>query len=427
MLRCAPHLPDALVGLAPVRDGPLDLALEDGPQALVEPLDRTGVDGHRVEHRAPDVVLALAVGAVADADRAGALVAAEVVERLLVEVAAAVGPVHDLQLVVALGDVGDEPEEVVGLPVEPERVQRPEREHRSRGSRCSGSPSSARRPGVSGSDGGGRGQERARGRVGQALQRERAALQVRAPRVVREPATGQPVLPVVGGPGEPGVGLLVVRRRVVLGPREGAEAEVALLEQRAGHRLAALEPDAHVAGEGELQPGVAGLGPALVVGGAGVVPARGLPAVVEHRLALELDLHLAVHAAHRAQQDVVGVVVGGGPLVGVGQLVLVVPRPDEQEVAHDDPPGRGAPARLEDHGARQVAAGRRRRHVGGREAEPAGVPVEQRAEHARTVSRREAEPLDVAAGGDQCHRLAVREEGVVGDRRERRTPTSPPF
>ena len=54
----------------------------------------------------------------------------EVVEDVLVELALAADAVHDLQVAVALGDVGDEGEEVVRLPVEAERVQRPQRERR---------------------------------------------------------------------------------------------------------------------------------------------------------------------------------------------------------------------------------------------------------------------------------------------------------
>ena len=80
VLRLAAHLPHAAVGLAPVRERRLDLALEDRPDAVVEAVAAPGVDVDRVEHRAPHVVLALVVGAVADAHRPGAVVAAEVVE-----------------------------------------------------------------------------------------------------------------------------------------------------------------------------------------------------------------------------------------------------------------------------------------------------------------------------------------------------------
>src|SRR5262245_63499309 len=85
----------------------------------------------RVEYRAPDVVLVLAIGVVADAYGARALVAAQVVERALRELRLAVDPVHDLQPpLLGLGDVGEEVEVVVRLPVEAEAVEAPQHERR---------------------------------------------------------------------------------------------------------------------------------------------------------------------------------------------------------------------------------------------------------------------------------------------------------
>ena len=110
-------------------DGRLDLAGEDRPDAVVETVDGTGVDVEGVEHGAPQVVLALAVSGVADANGLGALVPAQV-EELLVGRGLAVDAVHDLQVLVALGHVGEEPEEVVGLPVEAQGVQAPQGEGR---------------------------------------------------------------------------------------------------------------------------------------------------------------------------------------------------------------------------------------------------------------------------------------------------------
>ncbi len=55
-----------------------------------------------------------------------------------------------------------------------------------------------------------------------------------------------------------------------------------------------------------------------------------------------------------------------------------------------------------------------------REAEEAGLAVEQAAEHARRVEARDAEPVDRPVGRDERARVAVGEERVVGDRRERR-------
>ena len=128
VLHLAAHFPDPAVGLLPVLDRALDLAEEDRPEPLVEPVARAGVDVDRVEHGSPHVVLLLVESSVADAHRLGALVAAEVMQDVLVQGALAVDPVHDLQLVVTVGDVGDEVEEVVGLPVEAERIQAPQRE-----------------------------------------------------------------------------------------------------------------------------------------------------------------------------------------------------------------------------------------------------------------------------------------------------------
>ena len=67
-----------------------------------------------------------------------------------------------------------------------------------------------------------------------------------------------------------------------------------------------------------------------------------------------------------------------------------------------------------------VAAAGRHVDAVGSEPERAGAAVEQRAEHARAVEARQAQPLDRAVGRDQRAGVAVREEGVVGDRRERR-------
>ena len=123
----AADLPDALVGLLPVLDRGLDEALDQRPAALGQVVAGLRVQEDRVQHRAPHVVLALVVGAVADPHGAGVVVAAEVVERLLDQLALALDAVHHLQ-VVRLGGVLHEVEVVVGLPLEAERVQAPEHE-----------------------------------------------------------------------------------------------------------------------------------------------------------------------------------------------------------------------------------------------------------------------------------------------------------
>jgi hypothetical protein len=50
------------------------------------------------------------------------------------------------------------------------------------------------------------------------------------------------------------------------------------------------------------------------------------------------------------------------------------------------------------------------------------MAIEDGTEHAGRVEPREAEPLDVAAGCDERGDLAIRQEPVVGDGRERRLP-----
>ena len=72
MLRIAPDLPDALVGVAGVGDGRVDQAGQALPR-LLDDLGRTladvGVDG--IQEHAPHVVLMLVPCPVADSYRAG--------------------------------------------------------------------------------------------------------------------------------------------------------------------------------------------------------------------------------------------------------------------------------------------------------------------------------------------------------------------
>ena len=240
--------------------------------------------------------------------------------------------------------------------------------------------------------------------------------------MVGKAAPGQPVLPVMGGPHQPAVCLLIGVGRLVLRPRQRAEAVLPLLHEGAGARPRPLEADAHVGREPQLQIHGVGSGDALVVAPVAVGPSGRPAAVVHHRLALHDDLDLSVDAAHGPQEHVVGVVVGGRPPVGAGQLVRVVPGPDQQHVPHDDPPRRGPPARLHCHRPRQVTAGGRHRDVVGAQPEAPGVPVEDGAEHAGRVQPGQAQPLHVAAGSHQSGGLAIGQKGVVGYGRKGRVP-----
>ena len=235
--------------------------------------------------------------------------------------------------------------------------------------------------------------------------------------MVGEVAAVEPVLPVVRRPHQPPVGLVERLRGRVLAPGQRAEDLLALLHEVASGGARALDAEVEVAGQAQLE--ALALDDDLVVVVVGILPATTVAAVVEHRLAHERELDLAVDAADSAQQDVVGVVIGRRPPVGVRALPGMVPGADQQDVADDDPAAAGPPARLEDHRSRQVAARGRHVHTGGPEPERAGVAVEQRSEHARRVHPGQAHPLDAPARRDESRRLAVGQEAVVRYRRER--------
>ena len=149
---------------------------EDRPEAVGQPVARLRVQVERVEDRAPHVVLAVRVGAVADPHRPRVLVAVEVVERSCSSSSRSPPiPYMTCRSVVVLpGDVGDEVEEVVGLPVEAERVEAPEHERGVADPRVAVVPV-ALAAGRLGQRRRRRGDHRAGRRVRQALQRQRAS------------------------------------------------------------------------------------------------------------------------------------------------------------------------------------------------------------------------------------------------------------
>ncbi len=217
VLRLAAHLPDPVVGVAPPFDRALDLPLEARPRDAGQELPGPQVQVDRVEQGAPDVVLVLRPGAVADPHGLRVVVAGEVVERRLLELGLAADPVHHVERRAVADLVGDEVEEAVRLEVEPERVEAPQRERRV------AHPAVAVVPvplaaGRLGERGRRRRDQRAGGRVGEALQREGRPLEVAPPRVVGELALVQPAAPEVRGlvdhlPRRLGVGRRRVQRR----------------------------------------------------------------------------------------------------------------------------------------------------------------------------------------------------------------------
>ena len=202
-----------------------------------------------------------------------------------------------------------------------------------------------------------------------------------------------------------------------LGPRQRAPELLALAQDVPGPDPVGLDPQLHAGPQPHGLAGAAGVGhlPAPVH----QRPVGQGAAVVEDGLADQLHLDLALQAAGRPHQQVVGVVVGRGP--GVRRdLVLAHPRAHRQGVADLDPAGRRLPGRDQRVGPGLVDP--RRRDVDAERPQPegAGLPVEQRPEHARRVEPGHAQPVDGAVGGDQRAGVAVGEEGVLVDRGERR-------
>ena len=420
------HLPDALVRLGPAGDRAVDLLGEPFPGAARQELPAAQVEEHRVEQRAPHVVLGLAVRGVADAHGLGEFVAREVVQDHLGEVGLAPHRVHHLQRRTVGDLIGDEVEEAVRFEVEPQGVEAPERE------RGVSHPAVAVVPvplpaGGLGQRGGGGGDQGAGGCIGEALQGQGRSLKMRAPRVVGELALVEPAPPEVGGlvdllPRLLGVGGRRVRLAV---PRERSERGLAVVQPGERDGCAPRHAQAHV--RGETQRGIVGtsVGHRLLVALTGVLPSGVGAAVVEDRLTVEDQLDLPLDAANRTHQHVPRFEVAGRTAVLLATAVGVDPRAHHQRVAHDEPPRPCLPGGLQHVGAGQVATAGGHQQLGGPEPEGAGSPVEDGAEHAGAVGARQAQPLDAPARPDQRRDLPVGQEPVFADRGEGTLPRLP--
>ena len=256
MARLAPRLPDALVGLPPHPLGAAHLVDQHRPQPLGDVVALLGVQVHRVQHRPIHVVLALVVGAVADPHRARVLIALEVIERALLQLFVALDPVHDLQrpVLVAL-QIGDVLDEVVRLPVQPQRVQPPQGERRIAHPAVAVVPV-ARAPRGLRQRGRRRRHQRAGGHEREPLQHQRRALQVNPPGVVGVGAFRQPRPPEVAGALQMRLRLLHrARPAEALRPRHRAEALLPFLQRVAGVHAVALDAHPHVGEQPERRLG----------------------------------------------------------------------------------------------------------------------------------------------------------------------------
>ena len=274
-----------------------------------------GVQVDGVEHRAVDVVLALACRRRCPcAPGASRQVALEVAQRRLSRRFRSPPMPYMICSVPSLlrVEVGEVLHEVVGLPVEVERVQAPQRERRVAHPAVAVVPVAlaARRLRQRRRQ---RRDHRPGRRVGQALEHERRALQVLAPGMVGVGAGGQPLAPVVARSARCARSprSSVARAAELLGPRQRAEAPLALAHRVARVRGVALDahPQVAAAAARRSSPSVA----SRTKSGSSALrrsSRAGVAAVVEARRADQLDRDLALDALDRAHEQVVGVVVG---------------------------------------------------------------------------------------------------------------------
>ena len=201
--------------------------------------------------------------------------------------------------------------------------------------------------------------------------------------MVRKVPVGQPVLPVVGGPHQPAVRVLVGRGLVMSSPAERAEAHVALFEQGASCDLGPLHAESHVCGETQRTRKAIRPRHRVVITDVAPLPADRPAGVVESRVTVEDDLDLADHAPDGTEQHMVGVVVRRWTSLGARTPVFLVPGPDQQHVPNDSPPRSAPPAGFQDHRPGQVLPRRWNGGIGRPQPEPTAIPVQDGSKDAR--------------------------------------------
>ena len=121
MARFRPQRPYAPVRLGTLRDRILHLAADERPDRARQSPSGQRRDRGRVDERGAHVVLGVPHSCVADAYRSGTAVTAQVVEVDFVGWVVPGQAIQVLERSFVLHDVREEGEEVVRLPVEPER------------------------------------------------------------------------------------------------------------------------------------------------------------------------------------------------------------------------------------------------------------------------------------------------------------------
>ena len=228
----------------------------------------------------------------------------------------------------------------------------------------------------------------------------------------------EPSSPELHRGGDPGFGLIDGGGgREILGPRQRAVRTFARGQDVPRPDPSRLDAEGHVGGEPyrDARPGSVG-GMAVVPN---EVPLRLGTAVVEHRLADELDLDLALQTSDRSYERVIGVFISRGPGVRRDD-VLARPGPHRQGVADLHPSTRRTPGGHEDVRAGFVDTRGGDVDPEGREPETAGFAIEQGPEDAWRIELWDTQPLDRSVRADERTGVAVGQEGVRVDRRERR-------
>jgi hypothetical protein len=231
--------------------------------------------------------------------------------------------------------------------------------------------------------------------------------------VVGNPCGVQPIAP------EPfSVVQLVERfghiRRAGVSPRQRDERRLPFLE--CGTPIAASADQTEVHGARQLQRKIAVTHRRVRVVACVVRPRTFCSAVLEEREAVHLYLDPAARTRRETQQRSHRDGVTGWPAIAVATFVAC--RTDDQEILHRQPPGRRVPRRLEHQRSRQIPALRGHECVRRGNAEETGAAIEQRAEHTRRVRARQTQPFDGPVRRDESVDFAVRQESVLGDRRE---------
>ena len=123
----------------------------------------------------------------------------------------------------------------------------------------------------------------------------------------------------------------------------------------------AFEAEAQVCGQPDPRVATGRLGDAI--SRTCVRPGGAVATVVENGLAVEAELNRAVDTTDGAEEDVLGLVVRGGPPVAVAARLGCVPGAYQEGVQHLDPAAPGPPDGLEHQCAREIATALRHQHV----------------------------------------------------------------